>query len=649
MNPYIFEPLSVGRVTLPNRICFMAHRTNFARQGRLTDRHIAYFRRRAEGGAGLITVGEISIHPNDRPWRSMIEIGHRDAACDFRKLTRCLHQNETPVFAQLNHHGFQSSGAITGQAVWGPSAVADIVFGETAKAMEPEDMAELIDAFGSASIVLRDCGFDGIEIDMGPRSLLRQFLSPISNHRQDEYGGTAENRLRLPMAVVKRVRKEVGNDFTVGIRLCMDEQFYGGISPEDGLWFAQCFENSRAVDFIQVFVGTYYNLYLVRASMHIPVGGTEEMAARLKGTLSVPVFIGHQTESIERAEKALNEQKTDAVGFVRALICDPDLPNKVRAQKNHRIRRCVRDNKGCIGRVNQAAMISCIQNPEVGYEPVGPPGRHSAGVVPKRILVVGAGPAGLEAARSAALRGHSVAVYEKGARAGGQVSLHQIAAGRQPIIHVVTHLLRELDALGVSIVTGTEVTPAFVISQKPDAVIIATGSKPIADPYPGSYGPPSALTVWNVLKADYPIGQKILFLDDMGSHFSTATAEYLADRGKEIDLVSPDLFVGIELASLGDLHLSRQRLLQKGVNFRADITVSEIRDMKVYAKNLYSNEQMVLQGFDTIVIAAGNHAEDDLYKSLKGKIKALYRAGDCVSPRGVDMAILEGRKTGEQL
>ena len=242
MFDLLFTPITTGSTTLANRICFLAHRTNFARKGRLDNRHIAYYRRRAEGGCGLIILGELAIHKNDRPWEAMIEAYGPHAVGDFQKLTRSIHEFETKVFAQLKHYGFQGSGAITRHAVWGPSALSDIAFGETAKPMEPEDMNTVVDSFAHAAVLAREGGFDGLEIDMGPESLLRQFLSPLSNHRQDEYGGGLENRMRLPLRVLEAVRKKAGEDFTIGIRLCADEKFWGAIEPRESCEMAKVFQ-----------------------------------------------------------------------------------------------------------------------------------------------------------------------------------------------------------------------------------------------------------------------------------------------------------------------------------------------------------------------------------------------------------------------
>lgn len=216
-------------------------------------------------------------------------------------------------------------------------------------------------------------------------------------------------------------------------------------------------------------------------------------------------------------------------------------------------------------------------------------------------------------------------------------------------MNVVHYLHHALESMEVSLVTGMEVTPDFVLSRNPDAVVIATGSRPMVHPYPGSYGPPLVQTVWDILQETYPVGDHILFIDEIGGHFSTATVEWLADQGKRVDMVSVDLFVGIELAALGDLYLTRQRLLQKGVTFQTDVIIDGIQGKQVQARNLYDNRPLQFDEHDTLVLAAGNRADDGLYKQLKGKVAELYRVGDCVAPRGIDMAVFEGRKVGEQI
>ena len=614
----------------------------------MDDRHVAYYSRRARGGCGLIIAGELSIHPQDRPWEAMIEAYDPNVVEDYRRLTSAVHAYQTPIFAQLNHHGFQSSGAITRHAVWGPSPVADIVFGETAKAMEPEDITEALDAFTHCAVLVREGDFDGIEIDMGPGSLLRQFLSPLSNHRQDDYGGSAENRMRLPLTVIESIRKAVGEDFSVGVRLCADEKFWGAITTEESREFAGVFEKTGRIDYINISVGTYYNLHLLMPTMHTPLGFTIETAEQIKGAVNIPVIASHQIGIPHMADDIIGTGKADAVGFVRNLTCDPDWPGKARAGKIEDIRYCVKDNQDCIGRVNQSKTISCIQNPEVGYEDCGLKITGPT-FVQKRVIVVGTGPAGLEAARAAREKGHEVTVYEKNGDVGGQVNLAQKGVGRSGMGEVVRYLTRRLKELAVPIITNKEATPSLIESENPDAIIIATGSKPNTKPVPGVYGPPSVLTVRDVLEGSFPAGEKILFLDENGGHHATATVELLADQGKRVHMVTSDLFIGIELAPIGDLYLTRQRLFQKRVTFTTDVRVEEIQGTVVKARDMHSNQPIVYEGYDTIILDMGNEAEDLLYRQIKGRVKELFRIGDCVAPRGIGMAVFEGRKAGESL
>jgi mycofactocin system FadH/OYE family oxidoreductase 2 len=649
MFDHLFSPLALGKTILPNRICFLAHRTNFGKKGTFTDRHVAYYARRAQGGCGLIILGELSIHPNDRPWESVIEAYHPQVVKHYRLLAETMHRHGSLVFAQLGHHGFQSSGAISREAVWGPSAMADIAFGETSKPMEPEDMEEALEAFAKAAIFAREGGLDGIEIDMGPESLLRQFLSPISNHRGDEYGGSVENRMRFPLHVLKRVSKAVGAGFTVGIRLCVDEKFWGGITPEESTRFAQSFERTGQCHFVNVSLGTYYNLHLILASMHTPYGFTMDLAETMKKALSIPVIASHQIGFPQMAEDMLSKGQADAIGFVRNLISDPDAPRKAREGRIEDIRFCVKDNKGCIGRINQAKTLSCTQNPEVGHERIEADGSCAPEAYKKSVLVVGGGPAGLEAARVARERGHEVRLYEKGPLLGGQVNLIRKRPGRQPMAGIIQYLTNALKKLEVPVTTGMEVNLELVLQMNPDVVIVATGSRPRERPVPGEYGPPKVLNVWEALSGEYEVGKSVLFVDENGGHHASATVELFADQGKKVTMVTSDLFIGIELAPLGDLYLTRQRLLQKSVTFMTDVLIDLIAGDKVLGKDLYTHAPLLYEGYDTVILDMGNLPVDDLYFQLKGKVKELYRVGDCVSPRGIDMAVLEGRRVGEGL
>ncbi|MGZ3524728.1 MAG: oxidoreductase, partial [Thermodesulfobacteriota bacterium] len=512
-----------------------------------------------------------------------------------------------------------------------------------------EDIDEIIETFARAAAYVKEGGFDGIEISLGHRSLLRQFLSPLSNYRQDVYGGSLENRMRFAQQIIDAVRKVVPRDFPVGIRLCADEIFYGAITSEDAKEIAHRFESTGQINFINLSVGTYYNLHLVRGSMHFPLGFTLHLSQAIKEVVKVPVFANNRINRPQMAEEIVAQGKADIVGLVRALICDPQFPKKTKEGRTEEISICVSDNQGCIGRVNQAKTIGCIQNPCVGFEKKADQELKQSISKKKKVMVIGGGPAGMEAARMAALRGHQVTLYEKEPELGGQINIAQKGAGRENIGLVVTNLMAQLKKWKVRIELGVEVEEEFIIENNPDVAIVATGSVPREHPYPGRYSSSQVLNVWQALKGEAAIGEKVLLIDGDGHHKATSTAEFLADHGKKVDILTDALFIGVELGPIGDLYNSRQRLLQKGVTFTSDMRVQEIEGATVKAVNVYSNEVFVYEGYDTIVVVMANRPNHDLYFGLKGKIKELYRIGDCVAPRKIDMAIWEGNKVGRIL
>jgi mycofactocin system FadH/OYE family oxidoreductase 2 len=648
MFKFLFSPLRIGRITVPNRISFSAHLTNFAEKGLPSERHTFYYAARARGGTGLIITEEQAVHPTDRSYEKSVEAFQPEVIPRFKEITRAVHEYETKIFAQLNHNGQQCDGSLSRLPVWAPSPVPDVLFREIPKEMEIEEIHEVIQYFCRSALHVREGGFDGIELQFGHSSLARQFMSPLTNLRQDEYGGSLDNRLQFPLKLIQAVRKSVGFDFTLGVRLCADEMISGGLTLENAKEIAKRLEASGQLDFVDLTLATFYNLYLVGATMHTPLGYAVPLSAGIREAIRLPVFATGRINDPLFAEKILANGQADMIGMVRSQICDPDLARKAKEGRLEEIRYCIADNQACYGRVGLNKPIGCIQNPVVGREKEEETEKFVPAKRKKRVMVVGAGPGGLWAAKIAFLRGHEVALYEKEQHAGGQVLIAMRGAGREEFGVIIRNEMNQLKRLNVPIVYGQIVTPDFVLEQGPDAVIVATGSMPKRCPVSGADGP-RVFNVLQVLKGEADIGEKVLFVDYDGHHRASSTAEYLAELKKTVHMITPSLFVGAELGPTQDLYLMRQRLLTKGVTFTPDFAVIEIRGTEINGFNVYSNEWKVFGGYDTIVLAMGNDVEDSLYWALKGRVRELYRIGDCVAPRKVDMAIHEGYTVGKRL
>lgn len=649
---YLFSPLRLGGVTIPNRISFSAHMTNFGLGNRISPQHVSYYRERAKGGAGLIITEELSIHPSDHPYPKLVFAFEPDVVEGYRELTAAVHEYPTKIFAQLNHNGSQGDGSLTGRPVWGPSPERDPLFREMAKEMEPEEIEECLRYFARSARYVVDGGFDGIEIQVGHSSLVRQFLSPASNQRTDQYGGSLDNRLRFCLEVLEAVRNEVGPDFTLGVRLNADEMHpAGGLTINDTPEIAARLEASGLIDFLDLSIGTFHNLYLVEGSMHTPLAYTVPLASAIRARVSLPVFATNRINDPHLADNILADGHADMIGMVRALICDPQLPNKAKRGNLDDIRYCIADNQGCIGRMGLGHSLGCIQNPCVGKEQEWGEGSLEPALQPKKVVVVGAGPAGLEASRVLALRGHQVLLLEKKQQVGGQNIIASLATGRQEIEGATRWLAGQCRKLAnIELRLGHEATAESVLQERPDAVVIATGASPKPFPLPGEYEAPQVVNTWQVLTGEVEFQDADLLVVDMdGHHQATSVAEFLAEAGNRVKMVSASLFIGDKLGPLQDFQLARSRLAQKGVELLSDVAVFQIAENKAQAVHCYTGEMMEFADQTAIVVVASHQAQDQLYRELESKVAELYRIGDCLAPRKLDMAIFEGHRLGREL
>ncbi|ABQ27713.1 mycofactocin system FadH/OYE family oxidoreductase 2 [Geotalea uraniireducens] len=652
MFPNLFSPLKLGTTEVKNRISFQPHLTNLAIGNLPSERQMYYWGERAKGGAGLIITEELTVHPTDMAYEKLIDVYHAEVIPGFKKITDYVHQYDAKIFAQLNHNGQQGDGSISRLPVWAPSPIPDVLFRETPKAMEPEDIEEVARYFAKSAIHVREGGFDGIELQFGHSSLARQFLSPLTNFRNDEYGGSLENRMRAPLKFIAAVRKAVGNDFTLGIRMCADEMIPGGLDLAQVQEICARFEASGLIDFMDLSIATFYNLYLVEGSMHTPLGYTIPLAAGIRERIKLPVFCTGRINDPVMAEKVLANGQADMIGMCRGLICDPFLPKKAQEGRLEDIRYCIACNQGCIGRIGMNKTLGCVQNPAVGREKEWGEGTLEKASVKKNVTIVGGGPAGMWAAKMAGRRGHKVTLIDRNEGLGGQVVTAMKGTGRDEFGVIIRNEKSQVDKAGVTVKLGAEATTEQLLAEKPDVVIVATGSIPKKHPVGGADGP-AIFNVLQVLNGEAELGQNVCLIDYDGHQRATATAEFLANQGKKIDMITSSLFICAELGPTQDLYSSRQRLLQKGVTFTPDIAVMEVGGeagaKTVKGFNVYSNVWFDWGPYDSIVLVMGQQVEEDLYMSLKGKVPELYRIGDCVAPRKVDMAIWEGHKIGREI
>ena len=641
----LFTPIAVGAVTLKNRIYSSGHAEAMAEGGRPTERLRRYHEAKARGGCALtIFGGSSSVHPSS-PAAAWKQIANHDDSIipTYRVLADAVHAHDCLIFTQLTHLGrrAQSDPDVPG-ALLAPSQIPERVHREVPHALDAEQIPELVRAFGEAARRCREGGLDGVEISMAHNHLIDQFWSPIFNERLDEYGGSLDNRLRFGLEVLAEIRRRAGRDFVVGARISGDEFSPGGLGAEDMAVIARRLAASGLVDFLSVIGGGAHTYTLQAAAvpnMSFAPAVFVPVATAIKSVApGLPIFHASRIVDPLHADRIVAAGQIDVVGMTRALIADPELPRKAREGRLDDIRRCVGANEGCIDRIYQGKAVTCVQNPATGRE--GELGDLRRAPTTKHVVVVGGGVAGLEAARVAALRGCRVVLMEKAVELGGQILLAARAPARAEYAGIVRFLANQVRKLGVDVRLGTEATAALVLGEHPDAVVVATGSHPHIPPVPGSDGK-HVVTDRDVLGGEATVGSQVVVIDDVHTEQALSTAELLLDQGKRVEVISPLFYVGqdIGVTSIAPLYT---RLYTKGVVLTPCSELRAVEGSTVVVRNVFSGAERRIESVDTVVLATGSRSTDALYRALKGQVPALYAAGDCVAPRGVHQAILDG-------
>lgn len=631
--------------------------------GEVTDRLVAFYVLRAKGGVGLIIVGGCPIDEYGG-MASMVCINNDRYLRGLERLTFAVKAEGVKIAAQLYQAGrYTHSSMIGGKKPFSASAVRSRLTGETPRALELEEIPAVQDKFAEAALRAKQAGFDAIEILGSAGYLISQFLSPLTNLREDEYGGSWENRMRFGLEVVQKVREAVGPDYPIIMRLTGNDFMKGGNNNKEAKVFAAELEKV-GVDLFNV-TGGWHETRIPQLTMFVPRKGFVYLAQGIKSAVSVPVIASNRINDPYLGEEIIRMGEADLVTMARGLLADPYLPDKAMEGRADRIYHCVACNQGCFDHVFQFKPVTCLVNPMAGME-------GEIAITPavqkKKVLVIGGGPAGMKAACTAAEKGHLVTLVEKQESLGGQLLFNQYIPGREEMVNAARDLINNLKALHVEIVAGTEADIAFVKEMAPDAVVIATGATPLLPDISGIDDPKVALA-WDVLSGQRKVGKRVvivggnavgletaLYIANHGTispevlHFLAAnraepwdTLEALINKGnKEVTVVEMNTKAGMDIGSSTRWTVMAE-LRRLGVRI---LTGAKAVEIKTEGLEIEKGEEKEILSADSIVIAVGARSENHLKDQIGHLVQEIYTIGDAKEPRNALEAIKEGFITG---
>lgn len=660
--PLLFSPIQINTMVLKNRIVMTAMHLGYTPGGQITDRLVEFYALRARGGAGLIIVGGCTIDP----WAGMadmISIKDDTFLPGLERLTDAVKGGGAKIAAQLYQAGrYAHSSMIGGKKPFSASAVRSKFTGETPRALELDEIPEVQDRFAEAAVRAKKAGFDAVEILGSAGYLISQFFSPLTNLRQDQYGGSFENRMRFGIEVVEKVRNAVGASYPIFMRLAGNDFMQGSNTNKEAQIFASELEKA-GVDCFDV-TGGWHETRIPQLTMHVPRKAYVYLAQGIRSAVSAPVIASNRINDPAFGEEILREGQADLVTMARALLADPELPNKALQGKEELITHCVACNQGCFDRVFQFEPATCMVNPAAGMETelkVTPASRK------KKLLVIGGGPAGMKAAVTASVRGHQVMLVEKSGRLGGQILLNERIPGREELLLAAEDLERNLRDRPIEILLGKEAGEAFIREQAPDALVVATGAAPLLPSIPG-INHSKIVFAWDLLAGTATVGKRVIVVG--GNAVGLETGLYLASHGTISPEVlhflminkaeSPDVIE--ELLNRGDKEVCVVEMTKKlgqdignstrwtvmaelkrlGVKTITGAKAIEVNDTGLKIQKADKEE---LLPADSIVIAAGSRPENAL-ASLEGLAPEMYVIGDAKKPRNALEAIREGFLTG---